>query len=151
MTVTIKTEPIIYEVRQKSHLGVQDIKDPEARDNARAGLDKMDEIRRCIYDGFAQLQRRCGRFLARDYEVEADNVSGMPAAYIYDFTVSERRGVNKVEALEEAMHGFVVQYALAKFCATVNQREFSNAYSLSAIDYGNQIEELLYTKLPPRV
>lgn len=151
MTITIHTEPIFLEVRQKSHLGVQDIKDPEARDNARAGLDKMDEITRCVYDAFGQLSRRCARFLDRDYAVEADNISRIPVAYAYEFRISERRAVNKAVALEEAMHGFVVQVALARFCATVNQTERSNQHSLAALDYGNQIDELLYTKLPPRV
>lgn len=151
MIITLQIDPIIFEVRQKSHLGVQDIKDPEARDNARAGLDKLEEIRRCVYDGFGQIQRRCGRFLVRDYAVEADNISQMPAAYCFEFSISERRAVNKAEALEDAMHNFVVQYALAKFCATVNQTERSNNHSIAALEYGNQIEELLYTKLPPRV
>ena len=151
MKITLQIDPILLEVRQKSHLNVQDIKDPEARDNARAGLDKIEEITRCVYDGFAQLQRRCGRFLTREYTIEADNVSRMPGAYVYEFSVSERRGANKAEALEEAMHGFVVQYALAKFCATVNQTERSNSHSVAALDYGKQIEELLYTKLPPRL
>ena len=151
MTITLHTDPILLEVRQKSHLGVQDIQDPEARDNARAGLDKIDEITRCIRDGFGQLQRRIARFLARDYTVEADNISRMPAAYVYEFRVSERRAVNKAEALEDAMKNFVVQLSLAKFCATVNQTERSNQHSIQALDYGNQIDELLYTKLPPRV
>lgn len=151
MTITIQTAPVILSVRQKSHLGVQDIQDPVARDNARAGMDKIDEITRCIREGFGQLQRRVSRFLARDYTVEADNISRMPAAYVYEFRVSDRRGANKAEALEEAMTNFVVQLALAKFCATVNQTERSNQHSLQALDYGNQIDELLYTKLPPRV
>ena len=102
MTITIHTDPIFLEVRQKSHLSVQDIKDPEARDNARAGLDKIDEITRCIYDGFGQLKRRVSRFLDRDYTVEADNISRIPSAYVYEFRISERRAVNKAEALEEA-------------------------------------------------
>lgn len=151
MKITLQIEPIIFEVRQKSHLSVQDIKDPEARDNARAGLDKIEEITRCVYDAFGQLHRRCSRFLARDYTVEADNISRMPGAYCFEFGMSERRAVNKAETLEGAMHNFVVQYALAKFCATVNQTERSNQHSLAALDFGNQIEELLYTKLPPRV
>jgi len=151
MNITLHTDTIFNEVRQKSHLGVQDIKDPEARDNARAGVEKTEEINRCIMDGFGQLKRRVSRFLDRDYTVEADNISRLPAAYVYEFRISERRAVNKAEALEEAMHNFVVQLALARFCATVNQTERSNKHSLAALDYGNQIEELLYTKMPPRV
>jgi len=151
MTITIYTEPIILEVRQRSHLSVQDIKDAEARDNARAGLDKMDEIERCIIDAFGQLSRHCGRFLERDYTLEADNMSGIPNAYAYEFSMSARRAANKAEALEEAMHGFVVQAALARFYTTVSNVDRAGTHTALAADYANQLNELLYTKQPPLV
>lgn len=145
ITIDIAIDSVTNEVRQKSHLNVQDIEDPEARDNARAGLDKIMEITRCVYDGFGQLQRRCVRFLSRAYTTTS------PDTYHFEFFLAERRETNKAAALGEAMRDFVVQLALAKFCATVNQKERSNQHSLAALDYGNQIDELLYTKLPPRV
>lgn len=151
MIIELHTAPILQEIRQKSHLEVQDIKDSELRDNARAGLDKIDEIERCMMDGFAQVSRRCWRFLADDYTVHADDAKGESDVYVYDFLLSERRGANKTEPLTNAMHSLVVQYALAKFYATVNQAELSNKHSLLAIEAGNTIEELLYNKKPPRV
>lgn len=150
MDIIINTAPIILEVRQKSHLNVQDIDNPEARDNARAGLEKIDEIHHCVHDGFAQLQRRCARFLRRTVVPAYDNQEVMPESYTFSLVLAERRGANKAEPLTAAMHAFVVQYALSKFYSTVSQSEQSNKYSLQAVDTGNQIDELLYTKLPPR-
>ncbi len=151
MTITINTEPILLEIRQKSHLEVQDIQDPEARDNARAGLDKMDEIRRCLEDGISQVRRRCLRFLRNEYAHWADDTRAVPESYVFDFSMSERRSLGKAQPLTDAMHDLAVQYALSKFYATVNQKELSNKHSVMALEAGRQIDELLYEKLPPRL
>lgn len=152
MTVTIYTQPIFDEVMQKSHLGVQNIPDPEARYNVRAGLDKEDEIVRCILEGIAQVEHRCARFLYETITSAVDNIGNpLPESYEFNFDLSERRAANKAEPLTAAMHNFIVQYALAKFNSTVNQMDVSNKYSLQAIETGNNIENLLYSKQPPRV
>lgn len=150
MIVTLSTAPIMLEIRQKSHLEVQDIKDVEARDNARAGLDKEDEIKRCMTEGFAQVSKRCYRFVKEEYVETASDTIPSSSSYVYDLVLSERRWKNRAEPLVRAMHDLVVQYALAKFYSTVNQRELSNTHSLLALEAGNTIEELLYTKMPPR-
>lgn len=153
MKIVLYTDPIFREVRQKSHLGVADIKDPESRDNARAGVEKTDELVRCVYEGFAQLQRRCLRFLEEVISGEVDDAVEfpLPEKYTFVFNIAERRAIGKAEPLAAEMHAFVVQYALAKFNSTVNLIDQSNKYSLAAIDTGNKIDELLYHKQPPRV
>ena len=151
MTITLYTSSIFDEVRQKSHLNVQDIKDAESRDNARAGVENTVELRRCISDGFTQLSRRCLRFLDDDIAIRYNDESSWPESYVYSFALSERRAINKAEPLTAAMHAFVVQYALSKWYSTVSVSEQSNKYSLEAIESGNQIDAMLYHKQPPRV
>lgn len=151
MTITLYTSQIFDEVRQKSHYNVQGIKDAEERDNARAGVENTAEIRRCVIEGFAQLSRRCMRFLSESVAVTYDDSEAWPQSYAYVFAFGERRGANKAEPLTGVMHAFVVQYALSKWYSTTSQSEQSNKYSLQAIDSGNQIDELLYHKQPPRV
>lgn len=151
MTIELFTEPILLEIRQKSHLEVQDITDPEKRDNARAGLDKYDEVQRCFNEGIAQVRRRIIRFLADDYEHWKDDTLNIPQSHIFELTLSERRGLGKAEPLTSAMHDLTVQYALAKFYASVNQTELSNRHSVLAMEAGNTIDELLYYKQPPRL
>ena len=151
MTIQLYTEPVILEVRQKSHLEVQNIADPEARYNARAGMDKIEEVHRCVSEGFSQLRRRCLRFLHDDYTTYAADVDiDFPESFVYDFDLSERRMIGKAEPLKDAMHSLVVHYALSKFYSTVSQADLSNKNSLLALEAGNQLDELLYTKLPPR-
>lgn len=151
LTITLLTDPILTEIKQKSFQETENIPDPLVRYNSRAAEENQAEVVRCILNGLSQLSRRCGRFLRAGHPSSVDNISGLPESYEFEFNFSERRGVNKAEALVDVMNAFVVQYALSRFYATVNQGELSNAHSLAALDYGNQIDELLYTKQPPRV
>lgn len=150
MTITIYTPPILAEVRQRSHMEVQDIKDPEARDNARAGLDKMDELTRDLREAFGQVLHRCERFLVRNFTFAADNISGIPEAYMFEFRVSERRFANKADALMEAINGFVVSHILTRFYITVGHADFAQRHQAEEQEFLAQIDEILYTKLPPR-
>lgn len=149
MTIELFTDPILHEIRQKSHLEVQDITDPAARDNARAGLDKIEEIRRCLEGGIAQVRKRCLRFLRRDYSQWADDTQTIPASYIFELSLSQRRSAGKAEPLASAMHELVVHYALALFYSTVNQTELSNKHSMLALASADLLSELLYTKQAP--
>lgn len=151
MTIELYTTPILNEIRQKSHLEVQDIQDPAQRYNARAGLDKEEEIYRCFIEGMAQARHKCLRFLREQYVESADDAPVYADSTVFEFAFSERRALNKAEPLTSALHSLVVQYALAKFYSTVNQVELSNKHSLLAVEAGNKIDDLLYSKQPPRV
>ena len=151
MNITIYTAPIFTEIRQKSHLEVQDIKDVEARDNARAGVTKTEEINRCILEGMGQLERLCLRFLRETIVDETDDGTAMPQSYTFDFNFAERRAANKAEPLVSVMHSFVVQHALAQYYNTVNQVDMAGKHTALAQQYGAQITDMLYHKQPPRV
>lgn len=150
MTIELDIETMIKTLRKNSHDEVQVIQDVEARDNARAGLDKIDEIRQCVKDGIAQVSRRCWRWLADDRINYAGNTDDMPQTVAFELRLSERRGTNKAEPLTAAMQSLVIEYAMSKFYAIVSQQELSNKHSLAAVEAGNTIDELLFTKKPPR-
>jgi hypothetical protein len=151
MVITLYTAEIINSLRTISHREVAEIADVEARYRAEAGSEKTGEIYSCIEDAAARLSGRCARFLAGAYSTGKDNLHSLPAEYVFEFTLSERRAVNKAAPLTEAMDTFVVEYALSKFYSMVSQGDLSNKHSLLAIDAGNQIAQLLYTKQPPIV
>lgn len=151
MVITLYAEEIYNAVRTNSHREVAGVEDPDARYRAEAGTEKQGEIRRCILDACARLEGRCSRFLDNSYMDFSDNSSGWPEAFVFDFAVSERRAVGKAAPLTGAMHNFMVEYALSKFYSIVNQGELSNKHSLLAIDEGNAIDQILYTKQPPIV
>lgn len=151
MTITFTAAELQKVMRQMSHLEVQDIKDVEARDNARAGLDKIEEVNRCLAHGFAQVRRKCWRWLNDDDTSTKGRVYIRPGDTEYNLNLSERRGLDKAEALASAMERLILEYALSEFYSTVNQVELSKKHSLLALDAGNELDELLYTKKPPRV
>ena len=151
MVIELYTIEILSRIRATSHREVAAIPDADARYLAEAGTEKAEELNRCVTDAASRLYGRCSRFLSQSYETRKDNFSLLPDSYVYDFILSERRAVGKAEPLAEAMNTFMVEYALSKFYSIVNQGDLSNKHSLLAIDAGNQIDQLLYTKQPPIV
>lgn len=151
MVIELYDDVILKDVKTKSHYEVSEIPDAEARYRAEAGTEKEGEIHRCIQEGASRLMHRCLRYLRNYYTDKRDNEDNPQSVYVYDFVLSERRSLGKAEPLSEAMHTFIVEYALSKFYASVSQGELSNKHSLLAVDAGNRIDELLYFKLPPRV
>ena len=150
MVITLYSNEIKNSLLLTSHREVSVIEDAEARYRVEAGTEKLEEIYRCIWEAFARLSARCSRWLSAHYESTRDNVMDVPDKFTFDFVLSERRAINH-DSLIEPMHTFMVEYALSKFYSMVSQGELSNKHSLLALDAGNLIDQILYTKQPPRV
>lgn len=151
MVINLYDQELYNDIRKKSHYEVAEIQDVEARYRAEAGTEKQEEILRCIEEGVAQARHRCLRYLDETITEEADDTLNPGEVYTFYFPISERRAISKAEPLTSALHAFVVHYALSKFYSTVSQIELSNKHSLQAVECGNDIDQLLYTKQPPRV
>lgn len=153
MVITLHTQEILDKLRSVSHREVSVIEDADARYRAEAGTEKMYEIERCVSEAASRLAGRAvvARFLKADFKWEKDNQHELPPEYVFEFVLSERRAVGTAIPLEEAMNTFMVEYALTKFYSIVSLVDLSNKHSLLAIEAGNEIESILYTKKPPRV
>ena len=151
MVITLYRQELLGDLRKKSHEEVSNIVDVEARYRAEAGTEKMDDILRCVEEGVGRRRRRCWRYLRPEYTESTDDVVVSPDEYRIELVLSERRALGKAEPLAKVMHSFVVDYALSKFYSDVAQQELSNKHSLLAEDDGREIDELLYTKVPPRI
>jgi len=149
MVITLYTEEIMSQLKGISHHEVAEIPDVEARYRAEAGSEKFPLIYRGISEGVGRLVRRCNRFLKGGYKITNDNAMELPPELLFDFSLSERRAVGKAEPLAEEMSKFIVHYALSQFYSFVSQGELSNKHSLLAMDSGNEIDNLLYSKIPP--
>lgn len=149
MVITLYTEEIVSDLRGVSHHEVAEIPDVEARYRAEAGTEKYHLIHKCISEAVTRLARRCGRFLRGNYTVASDNAQEIPVSYTFNFDISERRAVGKAEILAETMHNFILHYALSQFYSDVSQGDLSNKHSLLAMEAGNEIDTLIYSKLPP--
>ena len=153
MVITLHTKEILDKLRSISHREAESIVDADARYRVEAGTEKMYEIHHCLSDAASRMAGRksVSRYLKSWLEEMCDNGLTVPPSYEFDFELSERRAINSAVPLEEAMNTFMVEYALSKFCSIVSQVELSNKHSLLALDAGNEIDRILYTKIPPKV
>lgn len=150
MLITLSVEEIMRDIKKKSHREVEEkIPDVEARYRAEAGTEKEDEITRCMVEAASTLSLRLHRYLRTWYQDEVDDQLAIPEAFVYDLSLSERRAEGKAQPLADCMHNFIVHLTLARFYSTVSQQELSNIHSVQSLDTQKQLEELLYTKLPP--
>ena len=152
MVITLQTARIVDSIKTISHreLAVA-VPDVDIRYKMEAGSEKMVEVNRCILEAIGRVRRRCSRFLADQFASGANNAVSLPENYNFEFIFSERRATNKAESLAAAMHDFVVEYALSKFYSIVSQGELSNKHSILALSAGEEIDNLIYKKNPPRI
>lgn len=154
MVIELKSQLIISQIRETSHREVSSIADAEARYRVEAGTEKLADIRACLFDAIRRLKGRVIRFLSDEWMSEnyidsSDNSVSIPVSWSFEFEMTERRALGKTEPLAEAMNTFVLEYALSKFYSIVSMGDLSNTHSLAAVEAGNILDELLYTKLPP--
>lgn len=141
VSITLTKATLLLEIRQKSHLEVQNIQDAEARDNVRAGVEKVVEVERCLKEAVTLLTRICSRYVTATTDVTA--------SYGFTLTMSSRRKSVKSDAIQDAMEDFAVQYALMKFYSSVSQADLSSKHAALAQDAELRINELLYSKKEP--
>ena len=115
MTINITSESVISEMRQKSHFEVQNIQDAKVRDDARAGLEKMDELGRCVSVADAQLRSLITRYLQTVAQDTINVGITVPTTLSYVLALSERRDANKSVELPQMMRGYLVCAALSKY------------------------------------
>ena len=151
MVIELYSQEIWNDIRSKSHYEVANVTDAETRYRIEAGSEKKDEIIRCINEGVSRLYHRCWRYLKEDWKEYADNTTSLPDVFPVELVLAERRAIGKAEPLKEAMHTFVVEYALSKFYSDMAMQDISNKHSMLALDAEKRIEDLLYKKLPPRI
>ncbi len=151
MVITLYTENLVLDVRSMSHHETAEIPDVEARYRAEAGSDKLPLIYKGIAEGVAGVRSACARFLKPEYREEADNARETPETYVFDFAISERRAINKAAPLTNAMCRYITHRALSSFYNDVLQGELANKHDALAAKAGDEIVNMIYSKVPPRV
>ena len=149
MKITLIVEELLKDIREKSSLDTEGM-EPEVKYRVEAGSEKNDQLKREIITVSSVLTRTLSRYLADDDRAEADNMLGLSAELTWKLNLSERRTVGKAQPLTDACHDYMVHYVLARYYKSVNAGELSNKHSLLTADAAKEIEQLLYTKTPPR-
>jgi len=149
MTITITTASALSEIKEKSHLEVKSIQDPEIRYDIEAGTEKEPEIERCIVYADTQLRALLSRYLQT---VASDTIAAgitVPETLTYVLNLSERRAENKSAQLPQMFREYIITAALSKFYATVSATELASKRGNEAAALGAEIVRLIYFKNPP--
>lgn len=149
MTINISCASVISEIRQKSHFETQNIQDAAVRERTRAGLEKEDEVGRCLVVADAQLRSLLTRYLVT---TPADAVSaeiGVPVSLVYVLGFAERRDFNKSVELPQMMRDYLVSASLSKYYATVSATELAAKRGNEAAAMGTEIIRIMFHKNPP--
>lgn len=149
MTINITSESVISEIRQKSHFETQNIQDAAVREHTRAGLEKEDEVGRCIVVADAQLRALLTRYLVTTPNDTVSAGIAVPVTFIYVLALSERRDANKSAQLPQLMRDYLVSAALSKYYATVSATDLASKRGNEAAAMGVEIIRIVNTKLPP--
>ena len=150
MEINIKTQTLLEELRQKSHLGTERIKDAEVREAVRAGKEKTDELTRCIMTADSRLRAVIGgRYLKRDHSTAADDMLGLPDYLTYDLLINVKRASGKDTAFAGLFHDYLVNMALSRYYVSVAMADMAGARAALAAQDEKDIIILLNTKLPP--
>lgn len=149
MTINITSASVISEIRQKSHFETQYIQDAAAREHTRAGLEKEDELGRCLVVADAQLRALLTRYLVTTPSDVISAGIAVPVTLIYVLALSERRDANKAAQLPQLMRDYLVSASLAKYYATVSATDLASKRGNEAAATGVELIRLLNTKLPP--
>lgn len=171
MEVTINTEELFFDIKNKSHYEVSSIQDVNLRYIAEAGSEKTHEVFRCIIDAEAIVRLMCNKFVStveEKYAEQAPEDEGtatvastttkesinnipeeVPTSFVYTFVDNPRRHDNRGQVLANSIHSAIVSMALSKFYVSVNQMELSQAHDALAKNAVVLLERMLYEKKQP--
>lgn len=151
MIVEISVNEVMFDLKNKSHEECTvAFPDAEARYHIEAADHKDDEIKRCVAEAASMLTNDFTRFIQSFDTQVAEDMAEFGETFVYDFCISERRAMGKAQPLADMIHSYIVQNALAKYYANLQQTDMSKVHDALAITAKAEIERLLYTKTPPR-
>lgn len=153
MRIDIDTAELLYDIQSTSHLEAGAITDAEARYRVEAGTEKEEELKRDILYAASTARQIMSRFLADDFISAGNNTmpQTLPTKIQFNFEVSSRRLDGKIHILTDILHTFLVDAALAEFYATVNEATLTANHMAKVTELTQKIEQIIYTKKPPRV
>lgn len=149
MTINLNTQELVDDIFAKSHHETALIENVEQRYEVEAGTDRKDDVARCLTEANAILSAMCSRFMTCDYTDTASNLMDIPDVFCYSFKASERRFMNKTQALADVMHSLIVNLTLSKYYNNVSHGDLAQKRDNLAKGDMALLERLLYEKTAP--
>jgi hypothetical protein len=150
VTITIKTASVVSDIKIKSQLNTDRIKDADDRYAVRAGEENDDEVMECLQEAWRAAKALCREFLAStDDTAGNDTFSDSTADKTLTFDVTSRRTSNIGEPLAQAIHNYIVAGTLRRFYVTVAMPDLVTLYSQLEATAASDITYLLRRKQQP--
>lgn len=150
VTITIKTASLLSDIRIKSKMNTDRIKDAEDRYAVRAAEENSDEQIQDLTEAWGALKALCRKFLdATEDTTGSDTFSNSTADKTLSFDVTERRTSNIADALAQAMHAYLLAGTLRRFYTSAMMPDMVTVYAASENAARDEIVNLLYRKQEP--
>lgn len=161
MKITIGIKDLIFAIRDTSHNEVATIADVQARYKSEAGLEKIELIKQCIMEAYANVTDVCYRFLSGNSVADfnpalndtSETIDGETSIGISDFefeiTGGVRRIGNKGPAIGNKIREALKDYALSAFYTSVSQEKLSAEHNKRAVADLGELKTMLRGKRPP--
>lgn len=150
ITITIKTASLLSDIRIKSHMNTERIKDPDDHYAVRAGEENNDEVMEGLQEAWNALKGLCRRFLAAAAPTEGSDIFNADTAdKLLLLDVTERRTQVLADTLAQAIHNYLVYGALRRFYTSAAMGDLVTIYAASENEARDQIIGLLYRKMEP--
>lgn len=139
MEVIIKTENVINDIGG-TFLQELQTEDP---------IPPKGKLVQSLNEADARLRAIVGRRLEIDFRDSADDTLAINDSFVYNFLVSTRRSVNKVEPLATLIHSYLVNSVLAKTYSTMRQADLAAQHEAQSVSDAQVISQLINSKIPP--
>lgn len=150
ITITIKTASLLSDIRIKSQMNTERIKDPDERYAVRAGEENNAEVMESLQEAWRAMKGLCRRFLVTtDDATGSDIFDNSTTDKTLSLDVTERRTSNIGEALSQAMHNYLVNGTLRRFYTSAVMADLVTLYASAENAARDEIVLLLYRKLEP--
>ena len=150
ITITIKTASVLSDIKIKSQLNTDRIKDAEDRYAVRAGEENNDEVLESLQESWRSVKGLCRKFLSETVDTSgSDLFDNSTTDKTLSFDVTSRRSSNIAEALSQAIHNYLVAGTLRRFYTSVAMPDLVTLYAQSEATAASEITQLLYRKQEP--
>lgn len=152
MIISIQTNEVVFNLKNKSHLEVAALP-VEQRYIIEAGAEKVDEIDRCISEAYAEAKAKMWRFLVNDDISDEVEVSAPENGdYLYfDIKGTTRRLSGKAGIIADKLLSVITDLALGRFYASVNFPALAQGREARAISGIQGLERIVFAKEKPRL
>lgn len=158
ITINISSDEVVYDIRSKTHTELAvSVQDESQRYKIEAGTEKLDEIRRCVQEAYAEAAGALARFFEEEGNADGDMSSyangavALPSFLSFQFKWSERRYRYKIESLKVLLFSLLVNLAMSRFYLSMQAENLAKVRAGQAQSDLSQVQALVYYKAEPAI